>query len=309
MRQYLELLGEIMRDGHQKGDRTGTGTKSIFGTQMRFNLQKGFPLVTTKRVHMKSITHELLWLIKGDTNIKYLNDNGVTIWDEWADENGNLGPVYGHQWRFWDNYTYDVNNPIDQLHSAIERIKTNPDCRRIIVSAWNPVDLPEMALAPCHCFFQFWTRPLTLKERLWHRGPSGSISSSSSATQKENDAWTHQLLDEYGDPKFALSCQLYQRSCDTFLGVPFNIASYSLLTHMVAQVTNTVPGEFIWTGGDTHIYNNHFDQVKLQLSRQPKKLPTLWLNPAITDIDDFKYEDIEVRDYEYHPGIKAPISV
>ena len=264
MKQYLDLLQEIMDKGVVRSDRTGTGTKSIFGHQMRFNLQEGFPLLTTKKVHLRSIIHELLWFISGDTNISYLHDNKVTIWDEWADENGDLGPVYGKQWRSWQTPDGRV---IDQLSEVIETIKKNPDSRRMIVCAWNPSDVDKMALPPCHCFFQFYV--------------AGG----------------------------KLSCQLYQRSADTFLGVPFNIASYALLTMMIAQVCGLEPGEFIHTTGDTHIYLNHFDQVREQLSREPRPLPTMKLNPDVKSIFDFKYEDFELVGYDPWPAIKAPVAV
>ena len=264
MQVYLDLLRHVLTTGQRKADRTGTGTLSVFGHQMRFDLQAGFPLVTTKRVHFKSVVHELLWFIRGDTNTRYLRENGVTIWDEWADANGELGPVYGKQWRSWPA---PDGRSIDQLAQVIAQIKANPDSRRHIVSAWNVADLPAMALAPCHCLFQF----------------------------------------HVADGK--LSCQLYQRSADLFLGVPFNIASYALLTHMVAQVTDLEPGDFIWTGGDCHLYLNHLDQVREQLSRAPFPLPTLRLNPAVTRIDDFVFEDIELLDYQHHPAIKAPVAV
>lgn len=264
MQQYHNLLNHIMDQGTIKTDRTGTGTKSVFGYQMRFNLQEGFPLLTTKKVHVKSIIHELLWFIQGDTNIKYLTDNGVSIWNEWADENGNLGPVYGKQWRSW---AAPNGQSIDQLLGLIDMIKKTPDSRRLIVSAWNPADVPNMALPPCHAFFQFYV----------------------------------------ADGK--LSCQLYQRSADVFLGVPFNIASYALLTQMVAHVCGYEPGDFIWTGGDTHIYTNHFEQVKLQLSRDFRPLPTLKINSAKKDILSFVYEDFEILNYNPHPGIKAPVAV
>ncbi len=264
MKEYLSLLEHIMESGVLKSDRTGTGTKSVFGYQMRFDLQKGFPLLTTKKVHLKSIIYELLWFIKGDTNIKYLNDHGVTIWDEWADKNGNLGPVYGSQWRSWKGADGKVT---DQLSSLIEGIKMNPDSRRHIISAWNPAEVDKMALPPCHAMFQFYVA------------------------------------------NGRLSCQLYQRSADVFLGVPFNIASYALLTMMVAQVCGLNPGEFIHTFGDAHIYTNHFDQVTLQLSRDTRKLPVMKLNPAIESIFDFKFEDFILEGYDPHPGIKAPIAV
>ncbi|MCU0423660.1 MAG: thymidylate synthase [Bacteroidia bacterium] len=264
MNQYEELLAYIYKNGTNKSDRTGTGTRSIFGAQLRFNLEEGFPLITTKKVHVKSIIHELLWFIKGDTNIAYLKENGVSIWDEWADANGNLGPVYGYQWRSWP--TPDGKH-IDQLTEVIDTIKKNPDSRRIIVSAWNVADLPKMALMPCHAFFQFYV----------------------------------------ADGK--LSCQLYQRSADMFLGVPFNIASYALLTHMVAQVCGLQAGDFIHTFGDAHIYSNHFEQVELQLSRTPKSYPTLKINPTITNINQFTFDDFEFIDYNPHPSIKAPVAV
>ena len=264
MRAYLDLLNHILEQGSVKDDRTGTGTISTFGYQMRFDLSEGFPLVTTKKTHLKSIIHELLWFIKGDTNVRYLQENGVRIWNEWADENGDLGPVYGKQWRSWgcgDGHT------IDQLAEVIEQIKTNPDSRRLIVNAWNVGELEDMALPPCHMFFQFYV----------------------------NDG--------------KLSCQLYQRSADSFLGVPFNIASYALLTMMVAQVTGLEPGEFIHTIGDAHIYLNHLEQVKEQLSRTPYPLPQMKLNPNIKNIEDFTYEDFELVGYEAHPHIAGKVSV
>ena len=264
MQQYQTLLKHILETGTQKTDRTGTGTTSIFGYQMRFNLNDGFPMVTTKKIHLKSIIHELLWFINGDTNVKYLNENGVKIWDEWADENGDLGPVYGKQWRSWETQDGKV---IDQLKEVIETLKKSPDSRRILVSAWNVGELSEMALMPCHALFQFYV----------------------------------------ADNK--LSCQLYQRSADVFLGVPFNIASYALLTMMIAQVCDLQLGDFIWTGGDTHIYSNHYEQVQTQLAREPKALPTMKINPEIKDIFNFKYEDFELLNYEPFPGIKAPVAV
>ena len=264
MQQYLDLLRHIRENGVMKEDRTGTGTQSVFGYQMRFNLQDGFPLLTTKKVHLKSIIHELLWFISGDTNIGYLRENGVTIWDEWADEHGNLGPVYGHQWRSW---SCPNGKAIDQLSEVINLIQHNPNSRRMLVTAWNPAEVDQMALPPCHCLFQFYV-----------------------ANGK-------------------LSCQLYQRSADVFLGVPFNIASYALLTMMIAQVCGLEPGEFIHTTGDTHIYKNHFDQVALQLSREPRKLPTMKLNPDVKSIFDFKYEDFTLAGYDPWPAIKAPVAV
>ncbi|MES2796913.1 MAG: thymidylate synthase [Bacteroidota bacterium] len=264
MQQYHDLMRHILANGTEKTDRTGTGTISVFGYQMRFDLSKGFPLLTTKKVHMKSIVHELLWFIQGDTNIKYLTDNGVSIWNEWADENGNLGPVYGKQWRSW---AAPNGKSIDQLMDVINMIKNNPDSRRIIVSAWNPADVPHMALPPCHAFFQFYV----------------------------------------ADGK--LSCQLYQRSADVFLGVPFNIASYALLTMMVAQVCNLEYGDFIWTGGDTHLYSNHLEQVNTQLEREFRELPTMKINPDVKDLFSFTYADFELLNYNPHPGIKAPVAV
>ena len=264
MQQYLDLLRHIRQNGVMKEDRTGTGTQSVFGYQMRFNLQDGFPLLTTKKVHLKSIIHELLWFISGDTNINYLRENGVTIWDEWADEQGNLGPVYGHQWRSW---TCPNGKAIDQLSGVINLIQQNPNSRRMLVTAWNPAEVDKMALPPCHCLFQFYV-----------------------ANGK-------------------LSCQLYQRSADVFLGVPFNIASYALLTMMIAQVCGLEPGEFIHTTGDTHIYRNHFEQVELQLSREPRKLPTMHINPEVKSIFDFKYEDFTLEGYDPWPAIKAPVAV
>jgi thymidylate synthase len=273
MQQYQQLLQYILDNGVTKTDRTGTGTISVFGYQMRFNLAKGFPLVTTKKLHVKSIIYELLWFLKGDTNIKYLTDNGVKIWNEWADENGNLGPVYGKQWRSWQGADGKV---IDQISEVISQIKNNPDSRRIMVSAWNAGELSEMALMPCHALFQFYTAP----------------------ADKEK-----------GETKAKLSCQLYQRSADVFLGVPFNIASYALLTMMVAQVCDLAFGDFIHTFGDVHIYNNHIEQVKMQLSRTPYSLPQMTINPEVKDIFSFKFEDFLLENYQYHPAIKAEVAV
>jgi len=264
MQQYLHLLQHILDNGVQKHDRTGTGTISTFGYQMRFDLTKGFPLVTTKKVHLKSIIHELLWFLKGETNIQYLKENGVGIWDEWADERGELGPVYGKQWRSWEGADGKV---VDQVSDLITQIKKNPDSRRLIISAWNVADLPNMALMPCHTIFQFYVA------------------------------------------EGKLSCQLYQRSADVFLGVPFNIASYALLTMMIAQVCDLKLGDFIHTFGDVHIYNNHMEQVKLQLSREPFPLPTMKLNTAVKDIFGFRFEDFVLENYQSHPGIKAPVAV
>jgi thymidylate synthase len=263
MRQYLDLMDHVLKNGSKKEDRTGTGTISIFGYQMRFNLQEGFPLLTTKKLHLRSIIHELLWFLKGETNIKYLKDNGVSIWDEWADENGELGPVYGSQWRSWKA----EGKTIDQISQVIHQIKNNPDSRRIIVSAWNVGEIEKMALPPCHLMFQFYV----------------------------------------ADGK--LSCQLYQRSADIFIGVPFNIASYAILTLMIAQVCNLKPGDFVHTFGDAHLYLNHIDQTKLQLSREPRALPQMKINPEVKDIFSFKFEDFKLENYDPHPHIKAPVAV
>ena len=262
MKQYLSVLKDIMENGQDANNRTGIYARKVFGRQMRFDLSEGFPLVTTKKTYLRAIIHELIWLLSGNTNIKYLHDNNVTIWDEWADENGDLGPVYGHQWRNFNS------QGIDQIKDVIERIKKNPQDRRLIVSAWNPAQIEEMALPPCHAFFQFDVTP---------------------------------------DGK--LNCMLYQRSCDMFLGVPFNIASYSLLTMMIAQVCGLTPGEFVHTLGNAHIYSNHFDQVKLQLSREPYPLPKMKINPEVKNIDDFKFEDFELVDYQCHPTIKGDVAV
>ncbi len=264
MQQYLDLLDHVLNHGVDRGDRTGTGTRGVFGWQMRFDLSAGFPVLTTKKLHLKSIIHELLWFLRGETNIAYLKQNGVTIWDEWADEDGNLGPVYGAQWRSWPD---GKGGTIDQIAKVVEQIRVNPNSRRHIVSAWNPAEVDEMALPPCHCLFQF-------------HAAEGK-----------------------------LSCQLYQRSADIFLGVPFNIASYALLTMMVAQVTGLQAGEFVHTLGDAHLYANHFDQARLQLTRTPGKLPTMRINPAVRDIFSFVYEDFALQDYEAAPTIKAPIAV
>jgi thymidylate synthase len=264
MRQYHDLLRRILDEGVHKDDRTGTGTLSLFGHQMRFDLSHGFPLVTTKKLHVKSIVHELLWFLKGDTNVAYLKEHGVSIWDEWADDEGDLGPVYGKQWRSWEK---PDGGSVDQIAWVLDEIRRNPDSRRLIVSAWNPADLPRMALAPCHCLFQFYAA------------------------------------------EGRLSCQLYQRSADAFLGVPFNIASYALLTHMMAQATGLQPGEFVHTFGDAHLYLNHLEQARLQLTREPRALPRLRLNPAVRSLFDFTYDDVAVEGYEPHPAIKAPVAV
>lgn len=271
MQNYHDLLRLVLDTGARKADRTGTGTRSIFGHQLRFNLRDGFPLVTTKKVHLRSIIHELLWFIKGDTNVRYLHENNVTIWDEWADKNGSLGPVYGKQWRAWRSAGGDT---YDQLQGVIDQLRRDPYSRRLIINAWNVAELDEMALPPCHAMFQFNVSPPT----------------------------------EPGEQP-RLSCQLYQRSADLFLGVPFNIASYAILTHMIAQVTGLSVGEFIHTFGDAHIYDNHIDQVYEQLTREHRPLPTLELNPAVTSIDAFTYEDIAVTNYNPHPAIKAPVAV
>lgn len=264
MKQYHDLLQHLLDNGVKKEDRTGTGTYSVFGHQMRFNLAEGFPLMTTKKLHTRSIFHELLWFLKGDTNIAYLKENGVSIWDEWADENGNLGPVYGYQWRSWPN---PDGSSTDQIVNLVNGLKNNPNSRRHIVSAWNPSFIEEMALPPCHCLFQFYVA------------------------------------------EGKLSCQLYQRSCDTFLGVPFNIASYALLVHMIAQVCDLEVGDFVWTGGDVHLYTNHVDQAKLQLTREHRALPTLKLNPNVKDLFAFTIDDISIENYDPHPHIKAAVAV
>ena len=264
MQQYLDLLRHVLEHGTHKGDRTGTGTRSVFGWQMRFDLARGFPLVTTKKLHLKSIVHELIWFLRGETNTRYLRENGVTIWDEWADAAGELGPVYGHQWRSW---SAPDGRTIDQVAWVLEEIRRNPDSRRLVVSAWNVADLPRMALQPCHALFQFYV----------------------------------------ADGR--LSCQLYQRSGDIFLGVPFNIASYALLTHMVAQVTGLAPGDFVHTLGDAHLYSNHVEQAREQLARGPRPLPRLVLNPAVRSLFDFRYEDVAIEGYSPHPAIKAPVAV
>ena len=264
MQQYLDLMRHVRDHGIRKEDRTGTGTVSVFGYQMRFDLSRGFPVATTKKLHLRSIIHELLWFLQGDTNIGYLHENGVSIWDEWADENGDLGPVYGHQWRSWPTAN---GGSIDQISQLIEQIRNNPDSSRLMVSAWNPADVDAMALPPCHCLFQFYVA------------------------------------------EGRLSCQLYQRSADIFLGVPFNIASYALLTQMIAQVTGLEPGDFVHTFGDAHLYSNHLEQVETQLAREPLPLPTMKLNPDVKSLFDFRYEDFELVGYEAHPHIKAPVAI
>ena len=279
MKQYLDILNRILTEGTQKGDRTGTGTISIFGTQSRYNMADGFPLLTTKKLHLKSIIYELLWFLNGDTNVKYLQEHGVRIWNEWADENGELGPVYGHQWRSWPDYN---GGTIDQIQYVIDQLKNNPDSRRMIVSAWNVAEVNEMALPPCHTIFQFYTAPIADSQELTANGQKA---------------------------KRRLSLQLYQRSADTFLGVPFNIASYALLLQMMAQVCDMVPGDFIHTTGDTHLYLNHLEQARLQLTREPRPLPTMKINPDVKNLFDFHYEDFELEGYDPHPHIKAEVSV
>ena len=271
MKQYLDLMQQVLDHGTDKSDRTGTGTRSVFGHQMRFNLADGFPVLTTKKLHLRSIIHELLWFLKGETNIAYLKENGVSIWDDWADEHGELGPVYGSQWRSWPAAD---GRKIDQISQLVEQIKTNPDSRRLIVSAWNVGEVDKMKLPPCHALFQFYVAPSA------GSGQAGK-----------------------------LSCQLYQRSADIFLGVPFNIASYALLVLMVAQACDLTPGDFVWTGGDCHLYSNHFEQARLQLTRAPRALPTMTLNPAVKDLFAFRFEDFELQGYEPHAHIKAPVAV
>lgn len=316
MKQYLGLLQAIKDNGNDRGDRTGTGTRSLFGYQARYDLQEGFPLLTTKALWLKGIIYELLWMIKGDTNVKYLQDQGVKIWNEWADANGDLGPVYGHQWRSWRAFVEDQPQrvtdsanwraiSIDQLANVIQRIKDKPEDRRLIVSAWNVADIEHMKLPPCHCFFQFYTRELSLEGRVQAATSAGTLFANFEGSEKER----HAYLDVLGVPSRALDCQLYQRSCDVFLGVPYNIASYSLLTMMIAQVCGMAPGTFIHTYGDVHIYNNHKEQVDLQLTRSPRKLPTMTINPSVKNIDDFQYEDFVLHNYEPHPHIAAPVAV
>ncbi|ECG1798625.1 thymidylate synthase [Salmonella enterica subsp. enterica] len=337
MKQYQDLMAEVFAKGTPKKDRTGTGTLSIFGHQMRFNLQEGFPLVTTKRCHLRSIIHELLWFLKGDTNVKYLNDNGVTIWDEWKNKDGDLGPVYGKQWRAWTAHdevhtgnkkiiaemeedgweeagyreaSMLLTKDIDQIAKVMDQLKNDPDNRRIIVSAWNVADLDDMALAPCHAFFQFYTREMSLDERVqW-------------AEENDNELWSDYIhatfvdentrlgwLDKAGVPTRKLSCQLYQRSCDIFLGLPFNIASYALLIHMFAQQANMAVGDFVWTGGDVHLYSNHLEQARTQLGRTPRALPKLIIKRKPDSIFDYKFEDFEIENYNPHPAIKAPVAI
>jgi thymidylate synthase len=314
MEQYKKLVREIRNNGVSKGDRTGTGTKSVFGHQMRFNLEKGFPLVTLKKTHWPSVVHELLWFLKGDTNTEYLQENGVKIWNEWADENGDLGPVYGKQWVNWGGYDIvsgeikeELNKGVNQIQNVIDTLKTNPNSRRMIVSAWNVGELPFMALEPCHAFFQFYTEPMKPFERAEYVKKHNLINEVSSHESEYDDIMEE--MDGIGVPTHRLSLQLYQRSADTFLGVPFNIASYSLLLQMMAQCVNMVPNEFIWTGGDCHLYDNHSGQVNELLKRNPKDLPSVKLNPNVKDIFEFKFEDIELVDYDPHPLIRGKVAV
>lgn len=344
MKQYQDLMAEVFAKGTPKKDRTGTGTLSIFGHQMRFNLQEGFPLVTTKRCHLRSIIHELLWFLKGDTNIQYLKDNGVTIWDEWADKDGNLGPVYGKQWRAWREHTeVPVFNrkaceeleadgweergtwgsdilyvrDIDQIAKVMDQLKNDPDNRRIIVSAWNVADLDDMALAPCHAFFQFYTREMDFEEReSWFfdnhdQTKFNYFISELNSRNLDREAYEgerYQYIVE-NSPERVLSCQLYQRSADVFLGVPFNIASYALLIHMFAQQVNMAVGDFVWTGGDVHLYSNHLEQARTQLGRTPRELPKLIIKRKPDSIFDYKFEDFEIEGYDPHPAIKAPVAI
>ncbi len=299
MKQYLDLLQHVLDHGTERLDRTGTGTVGVFGYQMRFDLSEGFPCLTTKKLHLRSIIHELLWFLRGDTNIKYLKDNGVSIWDEWADENGNLGPVYGSQWRSWPD---GHGGTIDQIANVVKEIKENPYSRRLLVTAWNPAEIEEMALPPCHCLFQFYVEPAAPVDKL------GVDKLISSTEEPPINLSTYQPINNKA-PKGRLSCQLYQRSADIFLGVPFNIASYALLTMMMAQVCGLEPGEFVHTFGDAHIYKNHLDQVRLQLSREPRPLPTMRINPEVKDIFGFRYEDFTLENYNPHPHIKGEVSV
>ena len=333
MQQYLDLLNRVMTKGIRKMDRTGTGTISIFGHQSRYNLQDGFPCLTTKKLHLRSIIIELLWFLRGETNIKWLNENGVKIWDEWADAQGELGPVYGYQWRSWpspaifeptadfatgkkcdDEGEYLPGPSIDQISNVIARIKSKPDDRRLIVSAWNPAQIDQMKLPPCHCLFQFYTRELSFADRSSRSKKKSTFRGTieyGNALRGDAEAIAafHAQFDAEGVPRRYLDCQLYQRSCDSFLGIPFNIASYALLTMMVAQVCDMLPGEFIWTGGDVHVYSNHFDQVNLQLSRDCRPLPTMKINPDVKDIFSFKYEDFTLEGYDPHPHIAGAVSV
>lgn len=320
MRQYKQLVQEVMKKGSNRGDRTNTGTRSIFGHQMRFDLKEGFPLVTGKKTVLRSIVHELLWFLQGSTNIQYLHDNNVHIWDEWADINGNLGPVYGKQWRSWPDYKEAIylggdsgpggldrhyyEESIDQISNVIAQVKLNPMSRRLIVSAWNPSEVDFMALPPCHVLFQFYCTELTYEERVAHYLGMPPVDTSDSQA-----ALSQAVLDSADVPKYKISCQLYQRSADVFLGVPFNIASYALLTMMVAKICNMVPDEFIWTGGDCHLYSNHFTQVEEYLESETHDLPEMIIHGDQKGIDDFKFEDFELKNYKCGPLIRAPIAV
>jgi thymidylate synthase len=319
MMQYQALLGHILQYGTVKGDRTGTGTKSIFGHQMRFDLTESFPLVTTKKVYFKGVVEELLWMVRGSTNNNELEAKGVTIWREWAGPDGDLGPIYGKQWRSWetkhhdpvedkDGHVWHMPRTIDQISQVIEQLKTNPDSRRLIVSAWNPADLDRMALAPCHCLFQFNTRPMTVAQRVaWmeQNAPGWWLGDK----LPRADRMTEEFLDEMKVPSRYLDCRLDQRSCDVFLGLPFNIASYSLLTHMMAQVVGMVPGHFVWQGGDVHLYLNHLDQAREQLERETRKPPQIKLNPSVKDLFAFTANDITLEGYDPLPAIRAEVSV
>lgn len=305
MKQYLDLLQHVLDHGTVREDRTGTGTVGVFGYQMRFPLADGFPVLTTKKLHLRSIIHELLWFLRGDTNIKYLKDNGVSIWDEWADKDGNLGPVYGSQWRSWPD---GRGGTIDQIADVVRQIKENPYSRRLMVTAWNPAEIQDMALPPCHCLFQFYVEPAASVDKLNVDTLIGSTDKSGASTCQPINLSTCQPINEK-PLKGRLSCQLYQRSADIFLGVPFNIASYALLTMMMAQVCGLEPGDFVHTFGDAHIYRNHLDQVRLQLSRDPRPLPTMRINPAVDDIFAFRYEDFTLEGYDPHPHIKGEVSV
>jgi thymidylate synthase len=318
--EYFHLVDTVLSKGVQKGDRTGTGTISTFALQMRFDLtNNSLPLLTSKKMHTKSIIHELLWFLAGDTNIKYLNDNGVRIWNEWADENGDLGPVYGNQWRNWGGskgeyfekfgctFYGEGGIGIDQIANVIDKLRTNPNDRRIIVSAWNVGQIEKMALPPCHAFFQFWSRELSVDER--NDWMSHNYKGLVDYDCPISDDAKHEYCDRHGIPRRGLSCHLYQRSCDVALGVPFNIAQYSILIHMIAQVTNHIAEEFVWTGGDTHIYNNHIDLLGEQITREPYESPKLLLNTSVKEIDDFVFDDFQITEYESHPTIKMDVSV
>jgi len=319
--EYLRLVKDVLDNGVRKGDRTGTGTLSTFAQQMRFDLSDhSIPLLTTKKMHTKSIIHELIWFLSGSTNIKYLQENGVRIWNEWVDENGDLGPVYGEQWRSWDrvvgaHINYKTDPPIavadietiDQIGQVIHQLRNNPDDRRIIVSAWNVSKLEDMALPPCHAFFQFWSADMSVKDRAKYW--PANVNTVELIDTMHDEVLAHEVMDKWNIPRRELRCHLYQRSCDVGLGVPFNIVQYSILTHMIAQVTGHVAREFIWTGGDTHIYTNHIEQLTEQLGREPLPSPRLILNPLVKEIDDFVFDDFEIVGYESHDTIKMQVSV